>query len=62
MGDSLIAIDRPKYCASVKRMRSTTTVAEEEREAPSNSEMTSSLPAMSGCSKAVLELEMLIWR
>ena len=40
-------------------MRSTMTVAEEEREAPSNSEMISSLP---GCSKAVLGLEMLIWR
>jgi hypothetical protein len=42
-------------------MRSTMTVAEEEGEAPSNSEMISSLPAMSGCSKAVLGLEMLIW-
>jgi hypothetical protein len=30
------------------------------REAPSNSEMISSLPAMSGCSKAVVGLEMLI--
>jgi hypothetical protein len=31
-------------------------------EAPSNSEMISSLPAMSGCSKALLGLETLIWR
>ena len=43
-------------------MRSTMTVAEGEREAPSNSEMISSLPAMSRCSNAVLGLEMFIWR
>jgi hypothetical protein len=37
-------------------------VAGDEREAPSNSEMISSLPAMPGYSKAVLGLGMLIWR
>ena len=38
------------------------TVVEEESEAPSSSEMTSSLSGISGCSKSVLGLEMVISR
>jgi len=37
------------------------TIAEEESEAPSSSEMTASLSGISGCFKSVLGLEMVIW-
>ena len=38
------------------------TATGEESEAPSSSEMTTSLSAISGCSTSVLGLEMVIWR